>query len=313
MTNKSDFKLSVIIPSYNYANFIEQTILSVINQSSAVHEIIVIDDGSKDDTKAVVQTLQDKFSEANIYYFYQDNKGVSAARNNGFNQSSGEYLLFLDADDKLLPGSLANIYKEIDKQPEVEMIFGGYQATSFSGKLRVRTPIKLAKSNLDNVVSLLNAKMVGLRPSTTILKRCVLEKIKFPANVHVDEDTIFFSHVMYHFKCISIPNVLVEMPRHSDSLRENYNRVIETGIHGVEELFASLPTNNEMRSLKKHVLTKRYLKIGRMACINKDYKIASQSYMNALKLIPSSVVNLKHLPRLIKSTVLSRFGREIKT
>lgn len=298
-------KLSVIIPSYNYADFVGEAVKSVVDQNITVYEIIIVDDGSNDHTNAVVESLQSKYSDYNICYLYQENQGVSIARNNGFDQSSGDYLLFLDADDKLLPGSLEVIYTEIIKHPDVDMIFGGYQAVSYSGELKIRTPIKLVENKLENVVTLLSANMIGLRLSSTVLKRCVLEKIKFPVEVHVDEDTMFFSHVMYHNKCASIPTILVEMPRHPNSLRENYQRIVETGVHGVEELFSSLPSSNEITKLKKHALVKRYLKIGRMACINKDYKIATQNYMSAVKLEPMAVISLKHLPRLIKSLVLS--------
>jgi len=303
--SNNNLKLSVIIPSYNYADFVGEAVKSILDQNVHVYEIIIVDDGSKDNTSTVVDDLRSKFTESNISYLYQDNQGVSTARNNGFEQSSGDYLLFLDADDKLLPGSLETIYTEINKQSDVDMIFGGYQAVSYSGELRIRTPIKLAENKMENVITLLSAKMIGLRPSSAVLKRCVLERIKFPVEVHVDEDTMFFSHVMYHYKCASISTILVEMSRHVDSLRGNYQRIIETGVHGVEELFASLPSSNEITKLKKHVLVKRYLKIGRMACINKDYEIASQSYMSAVKLEPRAVLNLKHLPRLVKSLVLS--------
>ncbi|QMU61590.1 MAG: glycosyltransferase [Gammaproteobacteria bacterium] len=299
-----NIKLSIIIPSFNYADYIDVAIKSVIDQTMSAHEIIVVDDGSTDHTSTVVEALQGKYSNSNICYFYQDNQGVSTARNYGYKRSSGDYLLFLDADDKLLPGTLKVVYEEISNRSEIDMIFGGYQAVSYSGELRLRTPVKLVESNLENVITLLNGKMVGLRPSSSVLKRCVLDKIKFPLKVHVDEDTMFFSHVMYHYKCVSIPDILVEMPRHTDSLRENYQRIIETGVHGVEELFASLPSSNELLKLKKHVLVKRYLKVGRISCINKDYKIASQNYLNAAKLEPRAVLNLKHFPRLMKSLVL---------
>lgn len=108
---------------------------------------------------------------------------------------------------------------------------------------------------MDNVATLLNGKMVGLLPSSVVLKRCVLEKIKFSDGVHVGEDT-FFSNVKYHCKRASISTILVEMLRHLVCLLENYQHIIETGVHGVEGLFSILSSSYEITKLKNHLLVK---------------------------------------------------------
>jgi len=91
VTEKHKLDFSVIISSYNYARFIEISILSVISQAYKVQEIVVIDDGSTDDTRAVIKTLQDKSAGHNICYYCQENIGVSAARNLGYQKSLGAY------------------------------------------------------------------------------------------------------------------------------------------------------------------------------------------------------------------------------
>lgn len=89
--------VSVIIPSYNYANFIIETLNSVRAQNYEYWEAIVVDDGSTDNTKALVLELAR--IDSRIIYVYQVNKGLSEARNTGLNRSSGAYIQFLDADD----------------------------------------------------------------------------------------------------------------------------------------------------------------------------------------------------------------------
>ncbi len=304
MIEKHQLDFSVIIPSYNYAQFIEMAIRSVINQAYKAREIIVIDDGSTDDTRAVIKTLQDKSTGHNICYYRQENRGVSAARNLGYQKSLGAYVMFLDADGKLLPNAFEHFNLAISSNKEAEMIFGGYRAISYSGKVRNRQPEKLALNRLHNVAKLLGGDMVGLRPSSTILKRSVMEELNFSEKVHVDEDTMFFSHVFANYNCVSIPEILVEMPRHSGSLRENYQRIVETGLQGVDELSDSLPDLPDLNALKQHVLLKRYLKIGRKACICHEYKAVVQNYMQAFMLKPSSIFSWKHFPRLIKSLIL---------
>ena len=87
--------VSVIMPCYNCADFIEESIISVLSQDYSEIELILIDDGSTDSTADVISTINDP----RIRYFSQPNSGVSAARNNGLDQAKGEYIAFIDADD----------------------------------------------------------------------------------------------------------------------------------------------------------------------------------------------------------------------
>lgn len=95
-------KISVIIPTYNYDKYIEATIDSVLKQTYKDFEIIVIDDGSEDETKSII--LQ-KYSNI-VNYFFQNNRGASSARNVGISKSKGNHILFLDADDILNENTL---------------------------------------------------------------------------------------------------------------------------------------------------------------------------------------------------------------
>jgi len=85
-------KISLIIPTYNRANLIENTLLSVFNQTIKVDEIIVIDDGSTDNTKQILE-------QYDIKYIFQENQGVSSARNTGIKRAKNEWICFLDSDD----------------------------------------------------------------------------------------------------------------------------------------------------------------------------------------------------------------------
>src|SRR5215212_469876 len=87
--------ISVVIPSYNHGNYLARAIESVLSQTYKNTEIIVIDDGSVDNTKQVAGDFP------GVIYIYQHNQGLSAARNTGIDNSRGKYMLFLDADDWL--------------------------------------------------------------------------------------------------------------------------------------------------------------------------------------------------------------------
>ena len=105
----SNAKISVIIPVYNCEEYIGNTLKSVINQDFKDFEIIVIDDGSTDNSlKVINETLKD--SGARYKVIHQENGGVSVARNHGIDVSSGEYLVFVDGDDYVKPNHLSELY-----------------------------------------------------------------------------------------------------------------------------------------------------------------------------------------------------------
>lgn len=100
--------VSVIIPTYNRENTISKTIRSCLNQTYPFIEIIVIDDGSSDDTKKVIFELSNKNIDSNKYikYIYQENAGACVARNQGIDNSQGEFIQFLDSDDTMEDGKI---------------------------------------------------------------------------------------------------------------------------------------------------------------------------------------------------------------
>jgi glycosyltransferase involved in cell wall biosynthesis len=114
--------VSVVIPAYNYAQYVAETIDSVIAQTYPAIDIIVIDDGSTDDTAAVVAAYSDK-----VRYIYQHNAGLSAARNTGTNHARGQYIVYLDADDKLQPTFIAETYAALQADPTAAFAYSQQQ------------------------------------------------------------------------------------------------------------------------------------------------------------------------------------------
>lgn len=93
--------VSVIITTYNRANLVSRAIDSVLNQTYKDFELIIIDDGSTDNTKSLIDSYLQK--DKRIVYFYQENKGWPSALNKGIELSKGEYIAFLDSDNEWLP------------------------------------------------------------------------------------------------------------------------------------------------------------------------------------------------------------------
>ncbi len=115
-------RVSIIMPSYNSAGFIVQALESVFAQSYSCYEVIVVDDGSTDDTGTVLAPYRDR-----IRYFYQENSGPSAARNRGLELASGEFVVFLDSDDILLPGKLVAQVACFDSRDGTDLVHSGWR------------------------------------------------------------------------------------------------------------------------------------------------------------------------------------------
>jgi glycosyltransferase involved in cell wall biosynthesis len=115
---------SIILPTYNRANFISKAIDSVLNQTLQDFELIIIDDGSTDDTHTTVSSY---LTDDRIKYIYQKNQERSVARNNGINHSKGQYICFLDSDDYYLPNHLSVLYNCIEKNNYAVALFHTYQ------------------------------------------------------------------------------------------------------------------------------------------------------------------------------------------
>ena len=108
--------ISVIIPTYNRAGFLERTIASVLDQSLACGEILVVDDGSADATRDIVMRIS-QCAQVPIRYLYQENKGASAARNKGIAEARYDLLCFLDSDDRWAPQKLEMQLEVMERHP----------------------------------------------------------------------------------------------------------------------------------------------------------------------------------------------------
>jgi glycosyltransferase involved in cell wall biosynthesis len=112
--------VTVIIPAYNQASYLGQAVQSALAQTHRDLEVIVVDDGSTDDTALVAQA----FADTRVRYIYQENRGLSSARNAGLREASGVFISFLDSDDQFLPHKLELLLAELERHPEAGLAAG---------------------------------------------------------------------------------------------------------------------------------------------------------------------------------------------
>jgi glycosyltransferase involved in cell wall biosynthesis len=113
-------KISIVTPSYNQAAYIEQTILSVLDQNYENLEYIIIDGGSADDSQSIIRRYEDRLS----YWVSEPDRGQPHALNKGFSRATGDIVAYLNSDDLYLPGAFAAVVEYFDKHPESNWICG---------------------------------------------------------------------------------------------------------------------------------------------------------------------------------------------
>lgn len=163
--------VSVVIPCYNQAHFLGEAIESALGQEiGQPFEVVVVDDGSKDGTRRVAEG----YAEAGVRSVRQANLGLAAARNAGLRATRGTFVVFLDADDRLLPGALEAGLRCLLARPECAFAFGYWQYIAFDGlPLPTLPPPRVDR---DHYVSLLRGNYIA-NPATVMYRRTALESI----------------------------------------------------------------------------------------------------------------------------------------
>ena len=119
MENKSNVKLSIIVPVYNTEQYLRECLSSILEQNTdrSLYEVIVVNDGTPDNSQLIIDEFCSTYN--NVWCIVQDNQGLSMARNNGVAAAGGDYVWFVDSDDWVEPNSIKSILAECDYEPEV--------------------------------------------------------------------------------------------------------------------------------------------------------------------------------------------------
>lgn len=224
--------VSVVIPTYNRAEMLKRAIKSVLDQGYDNLEILVIDDGSTDDTGEVVRSFND---ERIVFHPLQSNKGVSAARNEGIKLASGEYIAFLDSDDEYVAGKLdrcLDVFQSIEPTPG--MVFTNLFRCS--GERRNK-PLDAPEGFVD--LSRFPAS-VFLPPSTWVLASDVIDVVGFfDEELKRNEDTDFFARVVRSVPVYFLNEPLLFLHVHDSDVGRNIEGIADGIRHRLLEKWFS--------------------------------------------------------------------------
>lgn len=209
--------VSIIIPCYNKAAFLAETLQSVLNQTYTEWECILVDDGSTDDTPAVAKAYFEK--DSRFRYFLKKNEGVSPARNYGLEKAQGDFIIFLDADDILADFSLLKRVEYFNQYPEQDgLVFSTHffedNIQDYGNLFNCDPQIESEKNYLELFLNYRFAFAV----MSSIWRRSVLDKVQFRADLRLLEDVVF------HIEILFLENIKIKRIH----LLDNYYRVLPT-------------------------------------------------------------------------------------
>ena len=218
---------SIIIPNYNNSNTLRSAINSCLNQTVKANEIIVVDDGSSDDSRS----LLNQFNEQ-IITIYQENRGVSAARNAGAKQATSKWLLFLDADDEFLPQRIESHRKIIEENTKINAVIGDQQNIqngSHTQKLASQDSLiaqEIKGNSTESVSKELTENQLGrflvegpIEIRTLTIRKDIFDKIKgFPQGVKIGEDFHLFVKLFIEGKITYSSDVVAKYHIHENSV-----------------------------------------------------------------------------------------------
>lgn len=275
--------LSIIIPTYNYSHTLQRAIDSVLIQLNKNHELIVVDDGSTDETPALLNRLRATMPES-VRFIRKKNGGVSSARNLGIHEAKGTYYVFLDADDELASDALALFEQNILEYPQTEIIVGGYISVWPDGKRRRRHPGVLVQNPVERLKNYLIDKSFTIcNGGACAIHRSVFNRGLYPESFRSGEDVPVFAQALANHVVTVISSPLVTVYKHEDSLRHQFSHAKAGGLALVEEVFSEKRLGKEFQHLKPLYLAQRCLSLFRSAFLAQEYEMAKYFYRLAIQ------------------------------
>ena len=229
-------QVSVVIPSYNCAAFIVKAVESVLAQTFTDHEIIVVDDGSTDETPTLVQPYLDR-----IQYIRQTNKGLPGARNTGIRASTGSLIALLDADDSWLPEKLAKQVPFFADQ-EVAIVYSDFCVEYADGRFLASYLSERPLASEGYIVeNYLRSRF--LFPSTMLLRRSAVEAAGFfDEEMLAAEDIELFARICLRWKVERVDEVLMVRTEGTNNITANSSRMNDYTIRAFEKILEREPT-----------------------------------------------------------------------
>lgn len=288
--------VSVIVPTYNYARYLSRALDSVLCQRGGDYEIVVVDDGSTDRTAEIVHNYQARRSQK-IRYVFQENQGPGAARNHGVGLAAGQYVLFLDGDDALLPEAMDRFRKVLSEGGHFDFVWGGSIRIELDGRVE-RTPFEpLSTDRAKNFLLYLRKGPGMIYPGTFLIRRAVFDRIQWPETTYIWADVVFYSHLLALYDGIGFLEPVVTIHKRGDSLQHNLDLIRRDRLKTVDLLFDLKVLPAKLMPFREEYLSRTLVSLIKLCYERGRYREALQLSHQAFRTCPRYLLRLKHLRR----------------
>lgn len=254
--------VSVIIPVYNGEKYIDGAIKSVLRQDYPNIEIIVVDDGSFDNTKAVIKTYKNK-----VKYFYKKNGGVASARNCGIKVANGKFIAFLDCDDLYTEDKVSKQVEVLLENPYLGFVYNDIDVIDYDNRfLYTLKSEEIFEKRKDMLAYVLYRQTIPGAASVMIRRTCLADNIYYPEEYSNSEDYLFTIRLLMKSEGKYLNESLYLYRRHERNLTNNHSKqkecekniIKELGINTINHI---VEASNFDTGYKKLLLSKIYYKI----------------------------------------------------
>ena len=303
-------EISVIIPTYNAAEYLPEAIDSVLAQTFQDFELIVVDDGSTDGTEEVVRSYGDR-----VRYLRQENRGPGAAKNLGIKNSRGPLVVTLDADDRWLPHKLERQYEYMREHPEIGMVNTDFSTFNEKGVMTRHYNREYRKIYQGDIFDrLLQKNFVG--SGVVMFRRECLDRVGlFPENFMISEDWHLWLRIAKEYRVGYIDEPMAMYRWQEKSLTWDYSRSYPDRIRVLDDIAGLYPDYFRRRGrLLRRARSGVAMRYGYSLFNSGDYRGAARQLLYSVKQNPFQLKSYIYLlgllvPKKLKGWVTRLKGR----
>jgi len=275
--------VSVVIPAYNAESTLESTLDSILAQTYAPLEIVIVNDGSIDRTKEILDSYSHKHK--NVKYFSQENKGQSYARNRAIEASEGEFVAFMDADDIWESHKLEEQVKFLNKNPNIGMVYTeGYTITEDGARIAPFDCLREFTGDCYEQLAIENS-IIG---STVMTRRSVLDDVGcFCESLGAAENWNLWLRISSKYKIDFLPDCLSYYRKHGGNMTSRKGHMLENRLIAIKKNFEmTFDYRGQNRKLENASYYQAYSSFGRAFLGDFEFVQARSNILNAIKLRP---------------------------
>ena len=297
--------ISIIITTYNHCQFIAEAIESALGQTYQNIEIIVIDDGSTDNTSEIVKQYP------SVVYFYQTNKGLSAARNTGIEKATGEFILFLDADDILYPDGVSLNVQLILSNNEIAFVSGSYKYVDVHKNEEESISHAIEGNHFHRLIL---TNYIGMH-GTVLYRKTIIEKYLFDTSLKSCEDYDVYLKISKEHKVLHHTGYVAAYRRVGNSMSSNIPVMLNAALNVVKKNVKSQLSDKKIERIYK-LSRERKIEIfcnkAKDQILSNSLKIFSKQWFLTIGLVLRYRFNstLKSILKKIKSQIFAILSLE---